>query len=243
MKWLLPFAFLAAGLEAGTVDAGYAVRLVEGFVFVKSDPAAATRYEANLGQLFPAEVPCFTREGSKLELIGPSITLRFGEATNFVFRADGKLELHQGSLLIYSRRPDVRMQVEGPSGSMMVSGEGVAMLEVTTNGGFKIVGLVGAMRLEENGREAAGSSLQLGPGELVFMKPLGNGFGDKLNVRLSRIYATSRLVSGYGNTARLRDHLLAAVEGQTSRIVRSFGLTVGDAPELNHFQTFPLTTP
>ena len=114
------------------------------------------------------------------------------------------------------------------------------MLEVTTNGGFKLVGLIGAMQVEEKTPPGKSEPAALHPGELVFLKPLGNGFGDKLNVRLRRLCSTSRLVRGYGNPTHLRNHLLAAVEWQDRRIVRSYGLVVGDAPELDRFETFPL---
>jgi hypothetical protein len=241
VKWLLPIAFLAVGLEAGTVGAGYLLRRVEGPVFVMEGSASVTEYKGGFGDPFPADLSCFARKGSKLELIGQGKTLRFGDATAFTLRSDGPLQLHQGSVLIYSRRPDIRIQVDGPSVTAVVSGEGVVMLEITTNGGFKLVGLIGAMQVEERSPSgAAGSPTALEPGELVFLKPLGNGFGDKLNVRLRRLCSTSRLVRGYGNPTHLRNHLLAAVEWQDRRIVRSYGLVVGDAPGLDRFETFPL---
>ena len=241
--WLLLFAAVAIGLEAGTVSSGYLVRRAEGLVFVKDAPGSVAPLEVGFGENFPADVPSFARKGSKIELIGPGKTLRFGENTNFTLQADGALRLYEGSVLIYSRRPETQIRVEGPMSAAMVSGEGAVMLEVTTNGGFKVVGLLGAMRLAEVNWTTDGEPGGLSPGELIFMKPLGNGFGDKLNVRLSRICATSRLINGYGNPTRLRNDLQAAVEGQNRRIGRSFGKVVGDAPTMDRFQTFPLAQP
>jgi len=243
MKWLLPIAFLAVGLQAAPIGSGYLVRRVDGPVFIKDDSGDLSLFKAGLGDVFPNDSFCFVRKGSKLELVGPGKTIRLGEGTNFTLRSHEVLEIHKGAALIYSRRHDNKIKLEGPSTSMVLSGAGTVMLEVTTNGGFKIVGLIGPIRVKEVQRDDSGADIHLESGELVFLKPLGNGFGDKLNVRLSRVCETSHLVSGYGNPTLLRKQLQIAINLQDLRIKRSFGIKVGDATDIERFEAKPLDKP
>jgi hypothetical protein len=243
MKWLLSIAFIAVGLQAAPVGSGYLVRLVDGLVFIKDASDNLTTFEADLGDVFPSASSCFVREGSKLELVGPGKTIRFGEDTNFTLRSHEVMEIHKGAVLIYSRRQDTKIQLEGPAATVVISGTGAVMVEVNTNGGFKMVALVGPIRIEETGQDASSSPLSLDSGELVFLKPLGNGFGDKLNVRLRRICETAHLVSGYGNPTLLRNQLRVAINVQDRHIEGSFGIKVGDASEIERFETTPIAKP
>ena len=150
---------------------------------------------------------------------------RFFDQATFSCRDQG-IVLQIGSLLA-DLRSGGSWFVEGFDAELQVSGKVVILVESTTNGGLKLMCLAGKGLIAGQGTD--GGKVELFPGELVFAKPQGKGFSDKLNVNLKTLVATSALVHEFPDYEGFRKDIGRAILDQQSLIRKRFRAVVGDA--------------
>jgi hypothetical protein len=107
------------------------------------------------------------------------------------------------------------------------------MLEVETNGGVKVIGVLGRMILRA-GKESKETDLLAG--ELIFVKPGESGFGDKINVNLSKVLETSFLLSAFKNSTSFQNSLVSIARVQKDSTSKIYAAEVGDAKESDTFE-------
>jgi hypothetical protein len=176
------------------------------------------------------------RPRSGLETLAAGRTLRFGSETNFMIEEKG-IVLYEGSLLYRTRKTGNRLALNSPEAEISLDGMGSVMLEVEPNGGFKIIGLLGRVRVTDKQSKRA---TQLLPGELLFVKPGGRGFGDLVYVNLGKMTKTSFLVSGFNNLSTFERSLAAVTKAQNESIAKRFRAVVGDAKGVNTYEVLPV---
>ena len=175
------------------------------------------------------------RPRSGLETLAAGFQFRFGSETRFELE-ENAMRLHAGSIMIQSRNIQNITNLIGPEASVRMSGSGCCMLEVETNGGFKVIGILGRFRMEI---PSAGKSQDLMPGELLFVMPGDRGFGDKVYVNVGKIIETSYLISGFSNAASFRQSLATISAAQENSIGKTFAAEVGDAKAPDRFEVLP----
>ena len=175
------------------------------------------------------------RPRSGLETLAVGFHFRFGSETRFELE-ENAMRLHAGSIMIQSRNIQNITNLIGPEASVRLSGSGCCMLEVETNGGFKVIGILGRFRMEI---PSAGKSQDLMPGELLFVMPGDRGFGDKVYVNVGKIIETSYLISGFSNAASFRQSLATISAAQENSIGKTFAAEVGDAKAPDRFEVLP----
>lgn len=191
----------------------------------------------------PAERSRFLPHGERIsvrprggvETLAAGRTLRFGSGTSFILKEDS-LVLEQGSLLYRASKPGKTLALEGPEASIILEGAGTLMAEVEPNGGFKLVGLLG--RTSVTGLEK-GRRMDVLPGELLFVKPGSRGFGDKVNVNLSKLMESSYLVGGFRNMSSFSNSLQATAKAQQQSIAARVRAEVGRAKGPDTFEILP----
>ena len=165
------------------------------------------------------------REKSKLLLARGDGTFRFIGKNTFSCEKSG-IVLRRGSMLADWRTPH-RLGIEGFDVKLSVVGKSILFVQVTTNGGLKLITLAGRTVVEK--LSSSEKKVELLPGELVFAKPLDKGFSDKLNVNLKTLVATSALVHEFPDTSGFRRDLAKAVLEQEVLIRKRYRAVVGDA--------------
>ena len=183
----------------------------------------------------PSEKVISVRPRSGLETLSAGYQYRFGAETRFTLKKD-LIQLHGGSLMVQSRKIGNSTTIQGPEASVSVSGSGCCMIEVETNGGFKALGVLGRFRLSVDGSE---EERELMPGEVVFVLPGERGFGEKINVNLSKVIESSYLLSGFPNPASFQQSLESIASAQDQSIGKTFAAEVGDAKEADSFEVLP----
>jgi hypothetical protein len=169
---------------------------------------------------------------SGLETLSAGYQFRFGSDTKFSL-VDEALHLHDGSIMIQSRKMGNRVVIQSPESLLRISGVGTCMLEVETNGGVKVIGVLGRMIL----RAGKGSrETDLLAGELIFVKPGESGFGDKINVNLTKVLETSFLLSAFKNSTSFKNSLASIARLQKDSMSKIYAAEVGDAKESNTFE-------
>ncbi len=176
------------------------------------------------------------RPRSGLETLAAGFQFRFGSETRFELE-ENAMRLHAGSIMIQSRNIQNITNLIGPEASVRMSGSGCCMLEVETNGGFKIIGILGRFRMEI---PSVGKSQDLMPGELLFVMPGDRGFGDKVYVNVGKMIETSYLISGFSNAASFRQSLATISAAQENSIGKTFAAEVGDAKAPDSFEVLPM---
>ena len=184
----------------------------------------------------PLDSRVTVRARSGIETMSAGYLFRYGADTRFTLSAEA-LQLHEGSIMIQSRKIGNRIILRSPEASIRLSGIGTCMLEVETNGGLKVIGILGRMIV---GVGEDSSTEDLLAGELVFVKPGNSGLGDKINVNLEKVVETSFLLSGFQNGASFQGSLSSVVRAQKESIGKTYRAEVGDAKETDTFEIVTL---
>ena len=176
------------------------------------------------------------RPRSGLETLAAGRTLRFGSETIFMIEEKG-IVLYEGSLLYRTRKMGALLNIKSPEAEVSLDGMGAVMLEVEPNGGLKIVGMLGRVRITD---VQSNRATQLLPGELLFVKPGGRGFGDLVYVNLGKMAKTSFLVGGFNNLSSFERSLAVVTKAQEESIAKRFRAVVGDAKGVDTFEVVPV---
>ena len=172
------------------------------------------------------------RPRSGIETLSSGFQFRFGSGTQFTIDED-ITHLHSGSLLLNSRNIENQINIRAPETSVSISGSGCCLLEVETNGGLKMVGVLGRLQIKISD---ANQRNDLIPGELLFALPGEKGFGPKLNINLSKLIESSYLISGFPNLPSFEDSLEVITRAQLDSIEKKYGAKVGGAKKIDSFE-------
>ena len=170
-------------------------------------------------------IKVFSKSG--LETMSAGYQFRFGSDTEFNL-SEKAIHLHEGSIMIQSRKIGNKVVVKGPEVSLRLSGVGTCMLEVEANGGVKIIGVLGRIMLGV-GEEL--KEIDLLAGELVIIKAGSQELGEKISVNLSKVLETSFLLSGFKNSPSFQNSLSSIAKAQQDSIAQSYYTEEGDAKD------------
>ena len=164
-------------------------------------------------------------------------SLRSVDAASLALPGDKVFDLHSGSFAISSTNKLNSCTVKSPLASLKVSCEDpfAVMIGITTNGGLKVISLLGDCVLEQEGVP----STSLRPGELVFALP--EGFSRKMSVELSTLMVTSRLMTGFEAPPAYLKKLRQQALIQALRTKKRYKAVVGDAKNSKDFEIQVLT--
>lgn len=176
------------------------------------------------------------RPRSGIETMAAGYQFRFGAETNFTIQEDF-IEVQAGSIFFQSRKMGNSITFNSPESSLIVSGIATCMLEVETNGGIKILGLLGRAIIKT---ESSAEKLALLPGELTFVKPGSSEIADIININLERVVSTSFLVSGFKNSDSFLSSINSVVRAQQESIGKTFRAEVGDAKTPDSFEVIAI---
>jgi hypothetical protein len=160
-------------------------------------------------------------------------TVRSVGSSGFVLPETNLCEFYSGTFLISGKRLNPRdWSFVCPLGQVWVeSGTSFAFtLEITTNGGCKLITLAGepVFYLENRTR------LALEPGELVFV--MQNEFSQKMNIELSTYIATTPLVADFEEPPMLSRKMRQQALIQAIRTKHHYRALVGDAKTMDDFE-------
>jgi hypothetical protein len=174
------------------------------------------------------------RPRSGIETMGAGCQFRFGSDTSFTIEEDA-ITLHQGSLMLLSRKIGINYPLNSPETKLNLSGIGTCMVEVEPNGGLKLLCVLGRIVI----RSSTGN-FELLAGELIFAKPGGHGLGDRINVNLGTVVKSSYLLSGFPNSTAFGNSLANVVDAQKRSIGKTYRAEVGQAKGANTFEVLPI---
>ena len=200
--------------------------------FYKSDEGTVKTVAR--ASFLPADTRLTIRPRSGIETLQAGYRYRFGSNTSFTLQ-DESLLLHEGSIMLLSRKLGDSVVLSSPDTQVKLSGIGTCMTEVEPNGGLKLLCVLGRIVIFSDA-----GKFELLPGELVFAKPGELGMGDKINVNLGTVVESSYLLSGFPNSPSFQNSLANVVEAQKGSIGKTYRAEVGNAKGANTFEVLPI---
>lgn len=159
-----------------------------------------------------------------LRTIGPS---------GFVLESGNSLYISSGVYFLAGGNDVLNpLSIEFPLGKLGLVSKGkyAFFLEITTNGGCKVIGLTGEPEFILTQDETK----QLLPGELIFVT--ADGFSRKMNIELSTFIASSTLMSAFEEPPSFGKKLRQNALIQAIRTKKHFRVLVGDAKNEKDFE-------
>jgi hypothetical protein len=180
---------------------------------------------------FGRRVTVLPQSGISLLIQNESVRMRSVNAASFSVKKAGLIDLHTGSYCFYVEDNSKSLLINSPLASVEVSSGSpfACMIGVTTNGGLKVINLLGKAVLK---RES--DSLEILPGQLVFSLP--NGFSRSMDVELSTLMVTSNLLTGFQSPPLFFKKLRQQAMLQALRTTKRFRTVVGDVKDRESFQ-------
>lgn len=193
------------------------------------------RYLESTGDDFAFGRRVVVASGAGVELTPRSpfgLGLRAVETASFSFLSAGHLRVHSGAYALRATEDNAKVKVEGPFASFEITSDDrfAVMFGVTTNGGMKVIGLVGDPELRSSGEEP----VSLRPGQLVFVLP--KGYSRKMYVELSTLITTARLLTAFEEPPTYYKRLKTEALAQALRTKRRFRTVVGDVKGNDSFE-------
>ena len=160
-----------------------------------------------------------------------NFSLRCVHAASFNLVSDSKLALHSGAYCFYTLRSQGVFTVSSTLVDLQIQSDKpfALMVGVTTNGGMKVIGLLGRFTLIMNEKEE-----EVLPGELVFCMP--KDFSRKMDVELNTLLLTSKLLNSFDKPVVFHKKLNQQALLQALRTKNRYRTTVGDVRGNQNFE-------
>ena len=160
-----------------------------------------------------------------------AFSLRCVQAASFSLVSENHLSLHSGSYCIHSLQPPASLKIASAFVDLAIESEQpyAFMVGVTTNGGMKLIGLLGKISLVMNEE-----IVELLPGELVFCLP--DEFSRKMDVELNTLILTSKLLNSFKKPVVFHKKLGQQALLQALRTQNRYRTTVGDVRGNKNFE-------
>ena len=160
-----------------------------------------------------------------------NFSLRCVQAASFNLLSDSQLELHSGSYCFYTLQSQTQFEVSSTFVDLKITSEKpfALMMGVTTNGGMKVIGLLGRFNLTMNEKQE-----EVLPGQLVFCLP--EDFSRKMDVELNTLLLTSKLLNSFESPVVFNKKLNQQALLQALRTKNRYRTTVGDVRGNQNFE-------
>jgi len=161
----------------------------------------------------------------------PGFSLRSVQAASFSLVSESEISLHSGSYCLYSTHSDLKIKISSTLADVELFSEQpfAMMVGVTTNGGMKVIGLLGRIQLTMDGEFK-----EILPGNLVFCLP--NDFSRKMDVDLNTLLITSKLLNSFKKPVLFHKKLNQQALLQALRTKNKYRSTVGDVKGNKNFE-------
>ena len=193
------------------------------------DPIQLDMEKEYLG--FGRRITVLPKSGIELSVQNSALNIRAVEAASFSVTKSDEFDLHTGSYCISCPGGKSALQLISPLSNVELTSNSsfALMCGVTTNGGLKIIGLLGEINLKKPDH-----SIKILPGQLVFSLP--SGFSRKMDVELSTLMVTSNLLTSFKTPPSFYKKLKQQSMVQALRTRNRFKTVVGDVKGRDNFE-------
>ena len=164
----------------------------------------------------------FTRNGQIIR-IGAKSIFSYGELNHY--------NLNRGSMLLYLAKPN-KITIESELSKLTVDGRFTAIVDCTSNGGFKFIPLEGKGRIIPD----EGNSTEIYRGRLTMILGSPSQLGSAYDIDLLLLLKSSRLINSFPTALPSMKRISLSIYAQQLRLKGKFNALIGDAPTDDNLQ-------
>ena len=186
--------------------------------------------------LFSFPYAILVSNNSYLELLNKDeIQLRVGKSSVFEFLSPTHIDVMQGSFLLYHKN-HLNWKISLNDSTISLAGRATWMIEKTKSGDLKIILLEGEgfVRLGEEEKKLNFGEL------LLFQTSSKNELSQTINLELSLLLATSKLINNYQTDLYSKPRLVSAAKVQIVRLKRRYQALVGGTNEKSELRMWAI---
>ena len=171
-----------------------------------------------------------SKEQSLCEILNNQFQVRIGSNSIFEFNNDS-ISITKGSLLLYKRSAEPIL-IQSELSSLKTTGEYTAIVECTSNGGFKFIPLEGKGEIFP----AKGKPKEIYRGRLTMVLGSPSQLGNAYDIDLLLLLKSSRLINSFPTPLPSMKRISLSIYAQQLMIKGKYNALIGDAPADDNLQ-------
>jgi len=205
----------------------------EGKVELISKKLVGSNAIANLevNSTLPLNTLLCTGEKSLTELKNESVLIRLGARSVIQSVTAKSIKIFSGSMLICLPQ-ESEIVITSEKSSLKVKGKVTAIVDCTSNGGFKFIPLEGKGWITPD----QGESKAIKRGRLTMVIASPSKLGNAYDIDLLLMLKSSRLISSFPTPLPTMKRISLAIYAQQIRLKGKFNALIGDAPTNDNLQ-------
>lgn len=171
-----------------------------------------------------------SKEQSLCEILNDQFQIRIGSNSIFEFN-NGSISITKGSLLLYKKNDDP-ITIQSELSSLKTTGQFTAIIECTSNGGFKFIPLEGKGEIIPD----KGKSKEIYRGRLTMVLGSPSKLGNAYDIDLLLLLKSSRLINSFPTPLPSMRRISLSIYAQQLRMKGKYNALIGDAPSNDNIQ-------
>ena len=171
-----------------------------------------------------------SKEQSLCEILNDQFQVRIGSNSIFAFDNDS-ISITKGSLLLYKKNDDP-ITIQSELSSLKTTGQFTAIIECTSNGGFKFIPLEGKGKIIPD----KGESKEIYRGRLTMVLGSPSKLGNAYDIDLLLLLKSSRLINSFPTPLPSMKRISLSIYAQQLRMKGKYNALIGDAPSDDNIQ-------
>ena len=171
-----------------------------------------------------------SKEQSLCEILNDQFQARIGSNSIFAFDNDS-ISITKGSLLLYKKNDDP-ITIQSELSSLKTTGQFTAIIECTSNGGFKFIPLEGKGEIIPD----KGESKEIYRGRLTMVLGSPSKLGNAYDIDLLLLLKSSRLINSFPTPLPSMKRISLSIYAQQLRMKGKYNALIGDAPSNDNIQ-------
>ena len=171
-----------------------------------------------------------SKEQSLCEILNDQFQARIGSNSIFAFDNDS-ISITKGSLLLYKKNDDP-ITIQSELSSLKTTGQFTAIIECTSNGGFKFIPLEGKGKIIPD----KGESKEIYRGRLTMVLGSPSKLGNAYDIDLLLLLKSSRLINSFPTPLPSMKRISLSIYAQQLRMKGKYNALIGDAPSNDNIQ-------
>ena len=164
------------------------------------------------------------------EILNDQFQVRIGSNSIFAFDNDS-ISITKGSLLLYKKNDDP-ITIQSELSSLKTTGQFTAIIECTSNGGFKFIPLEGKGEIIPD----KGESKEIYRGRLTMVLGSPSKLGNAYDIDLLLLLKSSRLINSFPTPLPSMKRISLSIYAQKLRMKGKYNALIGDAPSDDNIQ-------
>jgi hypothetical protein len=177
------------------------------------------------------DTPVHSKEGALCEFIREGHLIRLGAKSIFEYSTNNVFNLSKGSMLI-GVKETTNITIQSDFSNILVNGRFTAIVDCTSNGGFKFIPLEGKGQIIPE----QGEPKDIFRGRLTMVLGSPSQLGNAYDIDLLLLLKSSRLINSFPTPLPSMKRISLSIYAQQLRLKGKFNALIGDAPTDDNLQ-------